>query len=292
MSGTAAVQPTASRADVPADAPRARLDSVDLLRGLVMVLMALDHVRDYFTDLRFDPTELDRTTVPLFLTRWVTHFCAPAFVFLAGTSAYLAGARGRSRGELARFLLTRGLWLILLEFTVVQFGWSFNFDYASLVWVQVIWVIGVSMIVLAALIHLPLPAVAGLGAAMIVGHNLFDGVAPQALGAWGPLWTLLHVQGPIRLPTGSVLFVAYPLIPWIGVMALGYALGPVLRRPEAARRRTLLRLGLGLTAGFVVLRAVNLYGDPSRWSTQSSAWLTCCRSSTRRSIRRRCSSCS
>jgi uncharacterized membrane protein len=212
--------------------------------------------------------------VLVFLTRWITHFCAPTFVFLAGTSAYLAGSRGRTKRELARFLATRGLWLVVLELTLIQFAWSFRLDYGSLVWVQVIWAIGVSMIVLAALIFLPLPAIAGFGVVMIATHNLFDGVAPGALGAWAPLWVLLHVQAPVTLPAGNVLFVAYPLIPWIGVMAAGYALGPVLRRPAAERRRALFRIGGSLTVAFIALRAINLYGDPARWSPQASPALT------------------
>jgi uncharacterized membrane protein len=247
---------------------------VDLLRGLVMVIMVLDHVRAYLTEARFDPTDLARTDLALFGTRWITHFCAPTFVFLAGTGAFLAGSRGKSRDELARFLVTRGLWLVFLELTVVRFAWAFNLDYAHMLWVQVIWVLGVSMMVLAALIYLPLPVIGAFGAAMIATHNLFDGLEPGALGAWGTLWTFLHVQRPVTMPWGSDLFVAYPLIPWIGVMAVGYAFGGVLLRPSAERQRALLRLGGALTAGFVVLRAINVYGDPRPWTPQSSGLFT------------------
>lgn len=273
---SATVGPSAAAASLPSVQPsgRVRLDSIDLLRGVVMVIMALDHTRDYFTELRFDPTDLAQTNAALFFTRWITHFCAPTFVFLAGTAAFLSHAGGKSRPALARFLVTRGLWLVVLEFTVVRFGWTFNLDYSTLLWVQVIWALGVSMIALAGLIYLPLPAVAASGVGMIAAHNLFDGIAPKALGALGPLWTVLHVQAPITLPGGNVLFVAYPLIPWIGVMAAGYAFGTVLLRPTDERRRALLRIGGALTAGFVVLRAVNLYGDPSPWASQSSATLT------------------
>jgi len=255
-------------------AGRVRLDSVDLLRGLVIVIMALDHARDYFTEVRFDATDLTQTTAALFLTRWITHFCAPVFVFLAGTSAYLYASRGRSRGEVSRFLLTRGLWLVLLELTVVRWAWTFNFSYTELLFVQVIWVIGVSMIALAALIHLPLPAAAGVGIAMMAGHNLLDGITPESLGAWGPLWTVLHVQSAIPLGGGRVFIVIYPLIPWIGVMAAGYAFGALLSRPERERRRTLLLLGGALTLAFVVLRAANGYGDPAPWSVQDGAGRT------------------
>ena len=254
---------------------RPRLDSVDLLRGLVIVIMALDHARDFFTSARFDPTDLTQTTAPLFLTRWITHFCAPVFVFLAGTSAYLYQARGKSPREASWFLLTRGLWLVVLEWTVIRWAWMFNFNYTSeLLFVQVIWVIGVSMIVLAGLVHLPLGAVAALGIAMIAGHNLLDGVAPESLGRWAPLWILLHVQAPIPLRGDQVFFVIYPLVPWIGVMAAGYAFGRLLHRPAEERRRMLLRLGGGLTIAFLALRALNGYGDPAPWSVQESAGRT------------------
>jgi uncharacterized membrane protein len=254
---------------------RLRLDSVDLLRGLVIVIMALDHARDFFTAVRFEATDLTQTTAALFLTRWITHFCAPVFVFLAGTSAFLYQARGRSRGEVSRFLLTRGLWLVLLEWTLVRWAWMFNFNYTTeVLFVQVIWVIGVSMIVLAGLIHLPLGAVAAIGIGMIAGHNLLDGVSPESLGRWAPLWILLHAQAPIPLRGDQVLFVIYPLVPWIGVMAAGYAFGSLLLWPADERRRLLLRLGCGLTLGFLVLRAANVYGDPAPWSPQASAGRT------------------
>jgi uncharacterized membrane protein len=274
MSSTAFGDPLSLEPPARAAHIRSRLDSVDLLRGLVMVLMALDHVRDFFTELRFNPTDLSQTNAVLFFTRWVTHFCAPTFVFLAGTGAFLYGSRGRSRNELAGFLVTRGLWLVVLELTVVRLGWSFDLSYASLLWVQVIWVIGVSMVVLAGLVYLPLPAIAAFGLVMIATHNLFDGVTPQSLGGWGPLWMVLHVQGPVALPGGGTLFVAYPLIPWIGVMAAGYAFGSLLLRPTEKRRRLLLCLGLALTGAFVVLRALNVYGDPFPWSPQRTGVLT------------------
>jgi uncharacterized membrane protein len=274
MSSTAFGGALAYQAPATQPAARVRLDSVDLLRGLVMVLMALDHVRDFFTNLRFDAADLTRTNAPLFFTRWVTHFCAPTFVFLAGTGAFLALRRGKSRGELARFLVSRGLWLVLLELTVIRLGWAFNLDYAGLQWVQVIWVIGISMVVLAGLIHLPLPGIAAFGVALIALHNLADGIDPAGLGRWGTLWTFLHVQGAVMLPWGAPLFVAYPLVPWIGVMAVGYAFGSILGLPAEERRRTLLRLGGGLTAAFVIIRATNVYGDPRPWSAQPSALFT------------------
>jgi uncharacterized membrane protein len=254
---------------------RVRLDSVDLLRGLVIVIMALDHARDYFTNVRFGFTGLDQVTAPLFFTRWITHFCAPVFVFLAGTSAFLYQARGRSRAEVSRFLVTRGLWLVVLELTVVRWAWNFNFNYTTeLLFVQVIWVLGVSMIVLAGLIYLPMPAVAAVGMAMILGHNLLDGITPESLGAWGPLWIFLHVQAMVPLGSSQNLLVAYPLIPWIGVMAAGYAFGTLLLRPERQRRRTLLLLGSALTLAFLLIRVVNVYGDPAPWTAQETAGRT------------------
>jgi uncharacterized membrane protein len=266
---------------LPAQQPasgRVRLDSVDLLRGLVIVIMALDHARDFFTPLQIDPTvstDLSQAAASLFFTRWITHFCAPVFVFLAGTSAFLYQARGRSRAEVSRFLLTRGIWLVVLELTVVRWAWTFNFNYTTeMLFVQVIWVIGVSMIALAGLIYLPVRAVAAVGIAMILGHNLLDGITPQSLGGWGPLWTILHVQSAIPLGGGQIFVVVYPLIPWIGVMAAGYAFGTLLLRPEQERRRRLLLLGVGLTLAFLVVRAVNLYGDPTPWVARETAGRT------------------
>ena len=209
-----------------------RLDHVDLLRGIVMVVMVLDHVRAYFTEFRFDPTDLTRTHLALFGTRWITHYCAPVFVFLAGASAWIAGTR-RSRGQLARFLLTRGLWLILLEATVISFGWYFSTRWPMGVRAQVIWAIGASMVVLAGLIHLPRAVVAAFGLALVLGHNLLDGVAPAAFGAFAPLWQILHVRGPLGIVP---VFMIYPLVPWAGVMALGYAAGPAVFSQDAGAR--------------------------------------------------------
>ena len=249
--------------------PPHRLESIDLVRGLVMVLMALDHVRDHIHRgaLTSDPTDLSHAGAVLFLTRWVTHFCAPVFVFLAGTGAFLWGARGRSRTELSRFLLTRGLWLVLLELTVVNWEWQMGIRFGFIV-AQVIWALGWSMVVLAALVHLPVTLIAGIGGAMIVGHNLLDGVRPEALGQFATLWKVLHVQGPIVYAPGYTLLVMYPLVPWIGVMAAGYAFGTLYARPPEQRRGAILTLGALLTGGFVALRALNVYGDPGPWSAQ------------------------
>jgi uncharacterized membrane protein len=236
-----------------------RLDHVDLLRGLVMVIMVLDHARAYFTNAHFDPTDLGRTDLALFATRWITHFCAPVFVFLAGASAWIAGTR-RTPGELSRFLLSRGLWLIFLEFTVINFGWYFTTELAMGFLAQVIWAIGVSMVVLAGLVHLPRLAVAGFGAALVLGHNLLDGIAPGQLGALAPLWRALHVSGQLEvLP----VYMLYPLVPWVGVMALGFAAGPWIFARDARAGRRLALAGAALIAAFVLLRALDGYGDPA-----------------------------
>jgi uncharacterized membrane protein len=240
---------------------RPRLDGIDFLRGLVMAIMVLDHARDFFGNSAHDARDVH--DAGLFLTRWITHFCAPVFVFLAGVSAFLYGSRGRSRGELARFLLSRGLWLVLMELTVVRTAWTFNVAYDFL-FLQVIWAIGWAMVVLAALVYLPRWAVATFALAMILGHNLLDGV--EAGGSW--LWTLAHAPGFFEPVPGVEIFAPYALIPWIAVMAAGYALAPVFLRPEEQRRRTLLGTGLLVTVGFVVLRATNLYGDPAPWAPQ------------------------
>ncbi len=238
--------------------------SVDVLRGIVMILMALDHVRDYTSGAGFDPTDLSRTNAAWFFTRFVTHYCAPTFVFLAGTGAFLSLGRGKSRAELSRFLWTRGLFLVVLELTVIRFGWTFNLDY-RLVWVQVIWALGVSMIVLAGLVRLPDWATLGFGLTLIFGHNLFDGVrlhhSGVLLGASARDWVvaILHVQRPP---------IVYPLVPWVGVMATGFVFGRVLLLETARRRRVLAAIAAGAIALFVVLRVTNIYGDPRPWNGQ------------------------
>ncbi len=252
---------------------RRRVESVDLLRGTVMVLMALDHVRDFFGGTGVSPTNLATTTVPLFLTRWITHICAPVFFLLTGTSAWFVGKR-RPKPELSRYLLTRGLWLVFLDAVVIRcLALQFNFDY-HVTTLNVLWALGWSMVALAGLVALPPAAVFAIGVTMIVTHNLLDAVRPAAFGALAPLWTVLHVQGFLVNRPGFVVLLAYPLIPWIGVTAAGYGLGPIFDWPAERRRRVLLVGGAAMTAGFVVLRWINVYGDPSRWSAQKSAAMT------------------
>lgn len=251
-----------------------RIRSIDILRGIVIVLMALDHVRDYFHAAAWtmNPLDVEQTSVWLYATRWITHFCAPVFVFLAGVSAFLYGARTDGRGQLSRFLLTRGLWLILLEFTLINLAWNFAWPGLALI---VIWAIGASMVVLAALVWLPRAAVLAIGVLILVGHNLLDPLTPQAFGEFGWLWNVLHDPGPIISDTGQfIAFVAYPLLPWIGVMAVGYGLGAVFLAPEEERAKFLTWLGLGMIVAFLLLRATNLYGDANTWTGQSDGLRT------------------
>jgi uncharacterized membrane protein len=287
-----AAKSAAAAAETPSFAvtSRPRLDSIDLLRGLVMVLMALDHTRDFFGTGGMNPRDV--ADPALFLTRWITHYCAPIFIFLAGLSASLYGiARediraetpvfagwrckrpdsGRSTGEVSRFLLTRGFWLILIEFTLVRLGWSFSLNLNFFV-AQVIWVIGASMVVLAGLVFLPRWAIAAVALTMIAGHNLLDGIRAEQLGAAGWLWNVLHQPAMLQLGPQTKLLPLYSLIPWTGVMAAGYVLGPVFKLDPLSRRRILLATGTAVIAVFIVLRATNLYGDPAAWSVQSD-WL-------------------
>jgi uncharacterized membrane protein len=262
-----------------------RINSVDLLRGVVMMIMLLDHTRDFvhWAGLQFDPTDLTRTYPALFFTRWITHYCAPTFVFLSGVSIYLQRLAGKTNAELSRFLWTRGLWLILLEFTIVRFGFAFNIDYSFFGAAQVIWAIGVSMIVMAALIYLPVKWVGSFGLAMVALHNMLDVfmIPPQVafsgqtpIGSWQALWLLLHQQGLISLFGGPIVMVLYPLILWIGVMAAGWSFGSIYSLEQVKRRKLLYVTGVTVTALFILVRLLNVYGDPSRWSQQPSGTFT------------------
>jgi uncharacterized membrane protein len=247
----------------------ARIVSIDVLRGLVIALMALDHTRDFFGGGSFNPRDV--TDPALFLTRWVTHLCAPTFIFLAGLSAFLYG-RGRSVAETSRFLLTRGLFLILVDLTLIKFGWRFEFDFFR-IGAGIIFAIGASMIALAAFVWLPRLAIATGALIMIAGHNLLDGIRAEAFGQMAWLWHFLHAPGEVTRDGGVGVYVLYPLVPWIGVMAAGYVLGPVMQREPEERRRLLYLLGAAITLGFVLLRASNLYGDPQSWAAQDN-WLS------------------
>jgi uncharacterized membrane protein len=246
-----------------------RLDSIDLLRGAVMVIMALDHVRDFFSERFFiDPTDLSLTTPGIFLTRWITHFCAPTFIFLAGTGAFLSRTRGKTRPALSWFLFTRGLWLAFFEVVINQTLWKFNFDVRHH-GVGVFWAIGWSMVALSVLVYLPAWAVAVIGAAIIAAHNLLDGLTAEQVHLPDWLWVILHSPGRAVLAEDVTLDTGYCLLPWIGVMAAGYGFGTLYQLDRAVRRRWLFLLGSGLTLAFILLRLANVYGDPRPWATQS-----------------------
>lgn len=252
-----------------------RIESIDLLRGLVMIIMALDHVRDYFHAGSFtnDPLDLNTTTVLLYFTRWITHYCAPLFMFLSGTSASLVGQR-KGKTYLTRFLIARGLWLIFLELTVVCFAWFFNPTFTTQL-LGVIWALGFSMIFLAGFIHLPKWLTISIGLLLIFGHNLLDGIQVNSSTAASFGWSVLHQFNFFELGAFNVL-AAYPLIPWIGVMALGYCLGDLYKKEAAAerRKRFLLALGIISIVLFAALRYSNVYGDSAKWIEQRSGVYT------------------
>jgi len=236
-----------------AQAPR--LVSVDVLRGLVMVIMALDHTRDFLTNVRFAPEDLSHTYGTLFFTRFITHFCAPVFSFLAGTGAFLATSRGKSIQQVSWFFFTRGLWLVLLELTVIGFGWAFVPWAAA----GVIWILGWSMVTMALIVRLPVRWIAVFGVGMIATHNLLDGISPASFGKMSWFWMMLHSPGPIPITPHFTFLNLYVLIPWVGVMAIGFALGALLLRSD--HRKWILALGISMTAMFFLLRGFNLYGN-------------------------------
>lgn len=253
-----------------------RITSVDALRGLVMIVMALDHTRDFLNAeaMAFAPDDLARTTPLLFFTRWITHVCAPVFFLTAGLGARVRLDRpGQSRAEVAHFLWTRGLWLILVEVTVMRLAMNFTWDSRYPVFLIILWALGWAMIALATLVFLPPRAVGAIGLAIVCLHNLLDGVRQSAWGAFAPLWTVLHQPGVITIG-GMPAIAGYPLLPWIGVMALGFWLGGLYRWSAERRRRVLVAMGSAAVVGFFLLRGVNGYGDPSPWHAQPSAAMT------------------
>jgi uncharacterized membrane protein len=258
-----------------ATTPARRVEAIDAVRGTVMILMALDHVRDFIhrgamSDL---PTNLATTTPALFLTRWVTHLCAPTFMFTAGVGAFLWWQRGRTKQQLSTFLLTRGLWLIVLEITVMRLAYDFDLSQRYPILLLVLWVLGACMIGLAILVWLPIQALAVMSLATNALHNSLDKVDPAQFGSAAGVWNLLHRPGPFGF-AGATVFVAYPLVPWIAVMALGFCFGQVFLMERAVRRRFLAVIGAAAMLGFLGLRALNGYGDPAPWATQSSPTYT------------------
>jgi uncharacterized membrane protein len=266
-----------STADSLPHASSRRLDSIDLLRGAVMIVMLLDHARDFIHSggLTVDPTAAATTTPLLYLTRWITHLCAPTFVLLAGVSVRLQSAAGRSPRELSGYLLRRGAFLVALELIVLRPLIWFQLDYSLLAHLQVIWVIGWSMICMAGLVHLSVRTNLLFAVALIAGHNLLDGITVDWFtgSAHEILWVLLHQRAIVTIGDRWVL-AQYPLVPWVGVMALGYALGGFFALEPGQRRRLLARTGLGLVVLFVLLRWTNLYGDLNPWSAQEASWRT------------------
>ncbi|MBK6546801.1 MAG: DUF1624 domain-containing protein [Saprospiraceae bacterium] len=247
-----------------------RIDSIDILRGIVMVIMALDHVRDYFhiTANTDDPLNLETTTLALFYTRWITHFCAPIFVFLSGCSIYLQSLR-KTKIELSKFLIFRGLWLVFAEFIIISFGWTFNPNYNFII-LQVIWAIGISMILLGILIHLPYKLLLALGLLIVIGHNLFD--IPESNPDFKPgfWWDLFH-SGHFSAYTyakNHAVFIVYPFPAWTGIMITGYCAGKLYTQAHSIEKRIRVfnYLGLTLIAIFIVLRYTNIYGDPIPWN--------------------------
>jgi uncharacterized membrane protein len=252
-------------------APASRLVSVDVLRGIVMILMALDHARDFMSYQRFAPEDVAHASGALFFARFITHYCAPVFAFLAGTGAFLSTRRGKTLPQLSRFFVTRGLWLVLLEFTIVDFAWGFTpWAHAG-----VIWVLGWSMVAMALIVWLPVRWIAALGLGMIATHNLLDGINPASFGKFYWVWILLHSPGQIAITDHYSFPVRYVLIPWVGVMATGFAFGTLLLRPD--RRKWILTLGISATVLFFVLRGINLYGNgiaglPLRYAHSAGPW--------------------
>ncbi len=253
-----------------------RIQSLDVLRGLVMVIMALDHVRDYFylDGFHSDPTDLETTYPLLFMTRFVTHFCAPTFVFLAGTSAFLYG-RNKSKKELSVFLSTRGLWLIFVDLAIMSFLWFFDIRYRVIV-AQVIWVIGLSMIFLSVLIYIPKKVLATLALILVFGHNALDGITREGTDFFSILWYIFHQQGFVPISDSHTIMFFYPALPWIATMALGYVFGGLFTKEFSPdlRKKRLLQIGLSAFALFLVLRGINVYGDMNPWSQQRDLTFT------------------
>ena len=252
-----------------------RIESIDLLRGLVMIIMALDHTRDFFHKDAFtgDPLNPDTTTPILYFTRWVTHFCAPTFVFLSGLSAWLQSRRKTTK-ELSRFLITRGLWLVVVELVVISLGITGDIHYGLFI-LQTIWSIGISMIILGLVIWLPFKVILAIGLLIVLGHNSIDFAEKAQQGNVSLFWHFLHLPGGFSLGGGHSVGIFYPFLPWAGLMMLGYCCGKIFSTIEEPRRnKLLLWMGIGSLLLFVLLRAINIYGDPAHWSQQRNGLRT------------------
>ena len=253
-----------------------RIESIDILRGIVMVIMALDHVRDFFHYGLFltNPTDLDTTTPILFFTRFITHYCAPVFVFLAGTSAFLYGSK-KTKPKLFKFLFTRGLWLIFLEITLNNLLWKFDITFSRLI-LQVIWAIGLSMIALSFLIFLSRKTLLVIGIIIVTGHNLLDGIVMQGNSFQSIMWYILHQSNIVTINSSSDIGIFYPILPWIGLMILGYSLGYLYQKGfnPVLRKTWLIRLGIGAILLFFILRGINSYGDLVPWTIQKNTTYT------------------
>ena len=268
----ASAQNLTATGSVAGQAAAERIVSIDFMRGVALVLMAIDHLRDFLTNIPVEPEDVAHTWPALFFTRWITHFCAPMFFFFAGTGAYLYGSRKGSAAAASRFLLSRGLWLVLLEFTIIEYAWTFVFWRMG----GVIWSLGCSMILLALLVWFPQKVTLAIGAAIVLLHDLFDRVTPAQLGRFDWLWSALHRKGVVP---HTHFFVLFPILPLAGVMMLGYVFGKLFEKPVAVRARITMGIGIAATAAFVVLRAFNAYGNPAagvarnspgEWHVQSS----------------------
>ncbi|MRS62746.1 DUF1624 domain-containing protein [Larkinella terrae] len=251
---------------MPTSLTKNRIASIDLLKGLVMVLMALDHTRDYFhqSSSVLDITDPAHATWPVYLTRWITHFCAPTFSFLAGLSAYFSGRR-KTKSELSGFLLKRGLWLVFLEVTVIAFAWYFDVQFRNID-LAVIWCLGISMIFLAAFVYLPKNLILILSCLMICGHNLLDTVHFEG-NAW---WSIVHELSSVKLSETHTLNIVYPIVPWIGVMALGYYFGNFYNA-SINRKKLFNAIGISALVLFVLIRSTNVYGDLAPWKPYETA---------------------
>ncbi|MDP1727154.1 MAG: heparan-alpha-glucosaminide N-acetyltransferase domain-containing protein [Bacteroidota bacterium] len=255
-----------------------RIFSIDLLRGIVMILMALDHVRDFMHNDAFlhEPLDLTSTTPLLFFTRWITHYCAPVFVFLSGVSAYLMGLK-KNKAELAGFLIKRGLWLIFIEFAIVGLGWTFDLHYKIFVF-QVIGAIGMSMFILGLLVRLPYTLIFIIGIALVFGHNLLDNIEFSMEGILGLMGSLMHGHAFTVFPVtqNHSLLIIYGFLPWTGIMLCGYCVGKLFEPNQypGKRKKVLLYAGINLLILFIALRLINAYGDPAYWMVQKNSFYT------------------